>query len=358
VLYGEPGSGKTWVAVDIAMHVATARRWHWERHNGGPKLDDECTPAREVIYYSEVPDALAKKRVKPWCERYGVELASVPFRVLKTPPDIANPARVTELIDTLRQQGARPGVIVIDTVARVMDYSGLDEDNKGFGRLVTACDMLRDAFGCAVVLVHHTAVANSGRPRGGGALTGGNGAEVRMVENTISQQNLEKGRALVAYQSVRMQNSERDDAMRTFRAEPQDEGVVLLPIPLATFNRLLPLAKAGAGADITGPAAIKQHQIRQAFRQAGDPEEIAGPALSRFWVEADEKEHATLDMIARSENQMKTDAEKWYRELKSLTRDGKLDAFLAREPDGQPKRGERSVYLYVVPPADDEWQVE
>ena len=57
----------------------------------------------------------------------------------------------------------RRRLIVIDTLRRSLD--GSESDDGDIAAYVGAADRVREVFGCAIVLVHHSGL-EAGRPRG------------------------------------------------------------------------------------------------------------------------------------------------------------------------------------------------
>src|SRR5262249_46920501 len=76
-----------------------------------------------------------------------------------------------ELIAVVKRQlnGTRPAVIVLDTLNRSL--VGSESSDEDMGNYVKAADALREAFNCAVIVVHHCGYEGT-RPRGHSSLTG------------------------------------------------------------------------------------------------------------------------------------------------------------------------------------------
>src|SRR5262249_23946788 len=76
-----------------------------------------------------------------------------------------------ELSAAIRLQlgSTKPVAVVLDTLNRSLD--GSESDDRDMGGYIRAGDAVREAFGCAVVIVHHCGVEAS-RRRGHTSLTG------------------------------------------------------------------------------------------------------------------------------------------------------------------------------------------
>ena len=166
VMYGPPGCGKTFLALDVALSVAIGRDFH-----GHP------TAQGAVLYIAGEGVGGLGKRIKVWIEYRGsgVEAKEIPFEVLPTAVNMTNPADVEKIIATIQhleeQLGMKFSLIVVDTVARAL--LGADENSAtDMGKFVKACDSLREAIGCAVLGIHHSGKDGSKGMRGSSALLG------------------------------------------------------------------------------------------------------------------------------------------------------------------------------------------
>lgn len=149
---------KSFLALDWAFHIATGMNWCGRPVRRGP-----------VVYvYAEGRHGL-QARVDAWKrfanlegERLGVYF--VPRRV-----NMDQPAEAAELLaEVQRLDGASPALIIVDTLARCM--TGDENTTVDMGRFVAGCDLLREATGATVAVVHHMGLSDSDRGRGSSAL--------------------------------------------------------------------------------------------------------------------------------------------------------------------------------------------
>jgi hypothetical protein len=92
----------------------------------------------------------------------------------------------TALIEAVRQQlgeAIKPVAVVLDTLNRSLD--GSESDDKDMGAYVRAGDAVREAFGCAVIIVHHCGI-DGNRPRGHTSLTGAVDAQLAIKRDAAS----------------------------------------------------------------------------------------------------------------------------------------------------------------------------
>ena len=179
VMYGPPGCGKTFCALDIAMCVATGRDWHGRHVINGA-----------VLYIAAEGVGGLGKRCKAWREQNmpgGSD--KVPFYVLPTSVNMGDDAELQKLITTIYELQIEHNVvfslIVVDTVARAM--LGADENSASdMGKFVKACDRLKDEYGCALLAIHHSGKDASRGMRGSSALLGAVDTSVQATKSELT----------------------------------------------------------------------------------------------------------------------------------------------------------------------------
>jgi hypothetical protein len=157
VLYGEPGCGKTFVALSIAMCVAAGANWLERQTRKGA-----------VLYIAAEGVGGMKYRLQAYRRMY--ETDGTKIRFLPEPIQLIDQDALEELKHMLAAQGFKPDLVIVDTLARVT--VGVDENaTEGMGEVVEAVDSLRRDLGFAVLLIHHTRKDGS-IERGSSALRG------------------------------------------------------------------------------------------------------------------------------------------------------------------------------------------
>lgn len=151
---GHPGNGKSFVALDLACHVATGKDWH------GRKVDK----GRAIYLAAEGLSGLAL-RLRAWELHHGLKADGL----LIYPEALQVAGEDWPLfVACCVKLGA--DLIVIDTQARVT--AGTEENsNSEMGQMVARLDGLRMATGGTVLLIHHL-TKGSGAPRGASAVNG------------------------------------------------------------------------------------------------------------------------------------------------------------------------------------------
>lgn len=155
MLYGPSNAGKTFVALDIATHIAAGKVWRGLRVNGGP-----------VLYIAAEGGAGIRNRLAAIkCDR--PELAAAPFTLLPVGLDLHGQGDALAVCEIMPSDN--PALVVVDTLARSM---GVGDENtaKDAAMFVRNCDLIREATGAHVMVIHHTGKDEERGARGSSAL--------------------------------------------------------------------------------------------------------------------------------------------------------------------------------------------
>lgn len=155
MLYGPSNAGKTFVALDIAMHIAAGKAWRGCRVNGGA-----------VLYIAAEGGAGVRNRLAAF-KRERPDMASAPFTLLPISLDMHGQGDALAVCEIIPD--AAPALMVVDTLARSM---GVGDENtaKDAAMFVKNCDLIREATGAHVMVVHHTGKDEDRGARGSSAL--------------------------------------------------------------------------------------------------------------------------------------------------------------------------------------------
>jgi len=158
-LVGQPGAGKTFIALDLALSVASGLPWLGaDVRHGGP-----------VIYVAGEGAAGLKARIRAWkadrgigsTDRLGVIFYPEAVSILDERAVAAFRAAI---------EVHEPALLIFDTLARCL-VGGEENSARDVGLLVHHSDALRRELHAAVLWLHHTNKANTSE-RGSGALRG------------------------------------------------------------------------------------------------------------------------------------------------------------------------------------------
>ncbi|MEP1592891.1 helicase RepA family protein [Sulfitobacter sp.] len=155
MLYGPSNAGKTFVALDIAMHIAAGKTWRGLRVNGGP-----------VLYIAAEGGAGIRNRLAA-IRIDRPELAAAPFTLLPIGLDLHGHGDALAVCEIMPDTS--PALVVIDTLARSMG-AGDENTAKDAAMFVRNCDLIREASGAHVMVIHHTGKDEERGARGSSAL--------------------------------------------------------------------------------------------------------------------------------------------------------------------------------------------
>jgi hypothetical protein len=171
VFWGPPKCGKSFLVFDMVMHVAL-----------GWKFRDRKVRQGAVVYCALEGCAAFKNRVEAFRQAKLPDNASeIPFHLMASPMSLVadHPALIASIRAALVE--SCPAAVVIDTLNRSL--AGSESDDRDMAAYVKAADAIRDAFNCAVVIVHHCGHEGT-RPRGHSSLIGALDAQISVKRDT------------------------------------------------------------------------------------------------------------------------------------------------------------------------------
>lgn len=175
IIYGEPGAGKSFVVLDMALRVSMGLDWHGTR-----------TRQAGVLYIAGEGARGIGKRIAGWRLHHGLDTSQARFALLPVAVQFMEDADLSRLIHTIdeavRKLDFPIGMIVIDTVSRAI--AGVDENGQeAMSSFVRACDRVKDHIGGAVIGVHHSGKDKERGMRGSSVLLGACDAAIRLTKS-------------------------------------------------------------------------------------------------------------------------------------------------------------------------------
>lgn len=171
LLLGESQSGKSFLAIDIAMAVARGMEWFGRRVKQGG-----------VVYQAgESAVGVRRKRFPAYRKHHEVAHEPLPVVLLQEPLDLFSSddptdAFIEECLHWSRTFPVPLRLIVIDTFNKATPGAN-ENDGKDMGIVLARCDRIKAATGAHVMLVHHL--------NAGGTKARGHTSLFANVENVI-----------------------------------------------------------------------------------------------------------------------------------------------------------------------------
>ena len=163
LLYGSAKAGKSFVSISMAASVSMGIDWF-----------DHKTKEGLVVYLAGEGQRGIARRLLAWQQLNRYSLEKSKFHFSTRGAQLLNDSEAVLLRDEILKlqdhYGASPQMIVIDTLARNFG-AGNENSTEDMNRFVASIDRyLREEFGSAIVLVHHTGHDAASRARGSSVL--------------------------------------------------------------------------------------------------------------------------------------------------------------------------------------------
>jgi len=172
-IYGPSGGGKSFAVIDMGLCIATGQPWH------GHDISNDMP----VLYICGEGQQGISKRVAAWCKHNNHGYADIDFYITSGPVLFLSPEQYLDLIDkvsTLQSHTKKQfGAVICDTLNRNF---GPGDENKtsDMTAFIQCMDGIRRTTGAAVIVVHHTGVAETGRARGNSSLRAALDTEIQV----------------------------------------------------------------------------------------------------------------------------------------------------------------------------------
>lgn len=159
-IVGVPGSGKSFIALDLAWSLASGRSW---LGMAGP------SQPQRVAYVAAEDASGMTPRSNAWLDYMDEQGGRWPMAIVGQGPDFSSDDEAREFGQAMH--GFNPDVVVIDT--QVWTMGEWDENaTKDAQDYVARLRRLQDTFDCTVILIHHPPASSPKRARGNSAIVG------------------------------------------------------------------------------------------------------------------------------------------------------------------------------------------
>lgn len=156
VIYGGSGTFKSFIAIDLALHVAHGLQWLGRKTRKGT-----------VLIIAAEGGAGLWRRIVAWHRKHRLPWTDVAVHVVPVAVDLmSDAARVAE---AAAAAGIKPDLVVIDTMSQT--FSGEENSATEVSKYLREIGVwFRNAWQAAVVVVHHTGHSETERARGSSAI--------------------------------------------------------------------------------------------------------------------------------------------------------------------------------------------
>lgn len=168
VVYGESGSGKSFLVFDLCAAVALGKDWQSKK-----------TEKAKVVYVCAEGARGFRQRIQAYSRQNDVSLDDL--GVVSDAPNMLEVKDVAAMTAAINQFGP-VDMVVIDTLAASMP-GGDENAGKDLGKVVDHCKKIHKYTGALVVLVHHSGKDASRGARGWSGLRAAADAEIEITRS-------------------------------------------------------------------------------------------------------------------------------------------------------------------------------
>lgn len=169
MVFGESGSGKSFVALDLGGAVARGAEWRGRRTKQG----------RVVIIVAEGAAGF-RNRLKAYAALHGLPLDALNIGVIPAAPNMLLRDDALEVCKAIRDAGGAD-LVIVDTFAQVTP-GGNENAAEDMGKALAHCRGIHTATGAVVLLVHHSGKDQSRGARGWSGLKGAMDAQMEVLK--------------------------------------------------------------------------------------------------------------------------------------------------------------------------------
>jgi len=179
VLFGASGSGKTFVALDLAFSIARGVAWR-ERRTGKGNV---------VIIAAEGGSGIGK-RAEAYAQHYGFDLREVAnLHVITAAPNFLDADDISEVLAEIRNLGVDIDLIIIDTLAQVTPGAN-ENTSEDMGRALGNINLLHDATEAMNLVVHHAGKDLSKGSRGWSGLKAAADVQIEVLRHESGEREI------------------------------------------------------------------------------------------------------------------------------------------------------------------------
>lgn len=140
IIFGAPGAGKSFAAIDLGFHLALGRPWRGRK-----------TKQRDVYYVAAEGAHGVRRRVRAWARSH--DITAAPFYTRERAINLYAKNGWVKAAEDINVLGGH-GVIIVDTLSR--SIPGVEENSaKDMSQVIENCHALGRATACMVIVIAH-----------------------------------------------------------------------------------------------------------------------------------------------------------------------------------------------------------
>ncbi len=156
-IYGESGSTKSFLAIDLAMHLATGSKW----------FGLEVNRSIPIIYTALEGFRGVVKRIKGWCKKNNLSPSNI--FIDHDSLLLGEQGSVESFINYYKASNFNRGMIIIDTFN--MACPNIEENSaKEMSGVITKAKLIAEKLNSTVLIIHHSGKDESRGMRGSSSL--------------------------------------------------------------------------------------------------------------------------------------------------------------------------------------------
>jgi len=156
IVFGASGAFKSFVAIDLALHVAHGLQWLGKKTKKAP-----------VVFIAAEGGAGLWRRIEAWHVERRLKWEDAALYVVPVAVDLS--AGCARVVDAAVNLGITPGLIAVDTLSQT--FSGEENSAAEMSTYLRELGLwFRESWRCAVLVIHHSGHVATERPRGSSAI--------------------------------------------------------------------------------------------------------------------------------------------------------------------------------------------
>lgn len=226
VMYGASNVGKSFVASDIAGHLAQGRNWGNLMVNKPHSILYVCAEAGNS--YGNRYKALKKRLGLAPDEKLPFDVITMPVDFFHDQQDVKDIVLCAKLLE--ERTNTKIGMVVIDTLATT--FSGNENSAEDMGKYIKALKFIQHHADTAVLVVHHSGKDEANGARGSSSLRAATDTEIQV-------KSVKRGARYLRTIETKKQRETESDVIIQFDLNVHQLGVDMYGTPITSCSVIL-----------------------------------------------------------------------------------------------------------------------